>query len=141
MLIVKIHKAKYIHSQWYYHFIPRRLTLKSNHGIYKWLFWVFSKKVKTGNNFKCLGGDDCTLNYVLQCQDCKTIVVDDHSNDFTLTNWKCPVCVKQKCFGFEYFTKWQQLVKNAKEKIIQMSFKINEKLGWKIYKWLIVSRH
>ena len=37
---VGIHKAKYRHSQWYYYIIPRRLTLKCNPPIYKWLWFV-----------------------------------------------------------------------------------------------------
>lgn len=40
MLKIGIHKAKYYHSQWYYYIIPRRLTLKCNPPIYKWLWFV-----------------------------------------------------------------------------------------------------
>ena len=36
---IGIHKARYRHSQWYY-IIPKRLTLKSNPAIYKWLWFV-----------------------------------------------------------------------------------------------------
>lgn len=36
------HRAKYYHSQWYYYIIPRRLTLKCNPPIYKWLWFVIS---------------------------------------------------------------------------------------------------
>lgn len=41
MLKIGIHRAKYYHSQWYY-IIPRRLTLKCNPPIYKWLWFVIS---------------------------------------------------------------------------------------------------
>ena len=37
---IGIHKARYRHSQWYYYIIPKRLTLKSNPAIYKWLWFV-----------------------------------------------------------------------------------------------------
>lgn len=40
MLKIGIHRAKYYHSQWYYYIIPRRLTLKCNPPIYKWLWFV-----------------------------------------------------------------------------------------------------
>jgi hypothetical protein len=40
-LQISIHKAKYLNSEWYYYIKPRRLTLKHNPPIYKWLFWVF----------------------------------------------------------------------------------------------------
>jgi hypothetical protein len=35
---IQIHKAKYLHSQWYYYWYPRRLTFKNNPQVYKWLF-------------------------------------------------------------------------------------------------------
>lgn len=38
---IKIHKAKYKNSQWYNYLIPKRLTLKSNPPVYKWLWFVF----------------------------------------------------------------------------------------------------
>ena len=38
---IGIHKAKYRHSQWYYYIIPRRLTLKCNPPLYKWLWFIF----------------------------------------------------------------------------------------------------
>lgn len=41
-LKIGIHKAKYLKSEWYYYWYPRRLTLKHNPPIYKWLFWVIS---------------------------------------------------------------------------------------------------
>jgi hypothetical protein len=41
---IGIHKIKYFHSEWYYYLIPKRLTLKCNRPIYKWLIWVFSFK-------------------------------------------------------------------------------------------------
>lgn len=44
MLKIGIHRAKYYHSQWYYYIIPRRLTLKCNPPIYKWLWFVISYK-------------------------------------------------------------------------------------------------
>ena len=37
---IGIHKAKYRHSQWYYYLIPRRITLKCNPPLYKWLIWI-----------------------------------------------------------------------------------------------------
>lgn len=42
MLKIGIHRVKYHHSQWYYYIIPRRLTLKCNPPIYKWLWFVIS---------------------------------------------------------------------------------------------------
>lgn len=41
MIKAGIHKAKYLNSEWYNYLLPRRLTLKKNPPIYKWLFWVF----------------------------------------------------------------------------------------------------
>lgn len=38
---IGIHKAKYRHSQWYYYIVPRRLTLKCNPPLYKWLWFIF----------------------------------------------------------------------------------------------------
>ena len=45
---IGIHKAKYRHSQWYYYLIPKRITLKSNPPLYKWLWFTidFSKEEK-----------------------------------------------------------------------------------------------
>ena len=40
MLKIGIHRAKDYHSQWYYYIIPKRLTLKCNPPIYKWLCFV-----------------------------------------------------------------------------------------------------
>lgn len=40
---IGIHKAKHLNSEWYHFIKPKRLTLKSNPPIYKWLFWVFGK--------------------------------------------------------------------------------------------------
>lgn len=40
MLKIGIHRAKYYHSQWYYYILPRRLTLRGNPPIYKWLWFV-----------------------------------------------------------------------------------------------------
>ena len=39
---IQIHKQKCCHSLWYY-IIPKRLTLKCNPTIYKWLWWVIGK--------------------------------------------------------------------------------------------------
>ena len=41
---------RYRRGRWYRYIIPRRLTLKSNPAIYKWLWWNFSwsKDVKRG---------------------------------------------------------------------------------------------
>lgn len=38
---IQIHRAKYY--KWYYYIIPKRLTLKCNPPIYKWLWFVISK--------------------------------------------------------------------------------------------------
>lgn len=38
---IGIHKARYRHSQWYYYLIPKRITLKSNPPLYKWLWFIF----------------------------------------------------------------------------------------------------
>ena len=45
---IGIHKAKYRHSQWYYYLTPKRITLKSNPPLYKWLWFIidFSKEDK-----------------------------------------------------------------------------------------------
>ena len=55
MLKIGIHRAKYYHNKWYYYIIPRRLTLKCNPPIYKWLWFVISyekenRYVKTRRN-------------------------------------------------------------------------------------------
>lgn len=42
-MVIGIHKTKYKHSQWYYYIIPKRLTLKCNPPIYKWLCFVIGK--------------------------------------------------------------------------------------------------
>lgn len=37
---IGIHKARYRHSQWYYYIIPKRITLKCNPPLYKWLWFI-----------------------------------------------------------------------------------------------------
>lgn len=44
MTKIGIHKAKYYRSQWYHYIKPKRLTLKYEPAIYKWLFWVIKTK-------------------------------------------------------------------------------------------------
>lgn len=41
-LDISFHRARYLKSSWHYYIVPKRLTLKSNPPIYKWLFWAFS---------------------------------------------------------------------------------------------------
>lgn len=62
-------------------------------------------KKRTGKNLKAFAGDDCTLIYWVECLDCGTIIKADNSDSFCLTDWKCPTCIKQDNFKFEYFTK------------------------------------
>lgn len=37
---IGIHRARYRHSQWYYYLIPKRITLKCNPPLYKWLWFI-----------------------------------------------------------------------------------------------------
>ncbi len=60
MLKIGIHRAKYYHSQWYYYIIPKRLTLKCNPPIYKWLCFVIGyergkRDVKNKRRFRFEG--------------------------------------------------------------------------------------
>lgn len=50
-MTICVHKAKYYHNSWYYYIIPRRITLKCNPPIYKWLWFVIGFD-KRENNYE-----------------------------------------------------------------------------------------
>jgi len=49
--------------------------------------------------------EDMTLVYYYLCKDCGTIILEDHSMEECLSNWRCPTCTPMKNFPFKYFTR------------------------------------
>lgn len=45
---VSISKVNHLKSEWYHYILPKRLTLKRNPAIYKWLCFVYSWDEKVG---------------------------------------------------------------------------------------------
>lgn len=72
----------------------------------KWIapkeeFMKFYREIKTYDKFmkdtplECINGNDCDLQYVYQCQECGTIIINDHSSDVCIIyDLLCPTCNK-----------------------------------------------
>lgn len=54
-----------------------------------------------------VAGDDGSLLYYSQCQDCGCVVIDNHREPTpSITKYTCPICnPKQENFPFEYIPK------------------------------------
>jgi hypothetical protein len=57
------------------------------------------------NKMKCFAGDDCTLIYYYECEECGTIVVVDNSDYNCLHDWECPICKPVNNFPWQFITK------------------------------------
>lgn len=55
------------------------------------------------SNFKCIYSDPCSLDVVLECQDCGAIIFTGDDERYN-PNLKCPICSKTDQ-GVEYWTK------------------------------------
>jgi len=45
---ISISKVRHLRSEWYNYILPKRLTLKSNPAVYKWLCFAFSWDERVG---------------------------------------------------------------------------------------------
>ena len=57
------------------------------------------------SRLQCIAGDDVYLKYYHKCGDCGTIIIDNHHDMKSLSDYDCPICDPgQKDFPFEYVT-------------------------------------
>jgi len=43
-----VFKLPHVKGEWYYYLLPKRLTLKSNPAVYRWLCFVYSWDERVG---------------------------------------------------------------------------------------------
>lgn len=96
---VKMFKGKYRHSQWYYYLIPKRMTLKCNPPIYRWLCFLFCLNKEEYEKLLHLKGQK-TFVYCPECGN-ELISSDSYIDDKDgLVSYKCKRCYLQSEWDF-----------------------------------------
>ena len=84
----------------------------------------YEKYCKIGRNFECLYYEHISDFGVSRCKDCGTVIFVKEDDDFCISDWRCPICVEHKIFGFEYWTKEQIEQDEIKQNTIELYAKM-----------------
>lgn len=99
---IKLHKTKYKHSQWYYYLKPKRITLKSNQPIYKWLFWIFIPNKKEYQKIQYKQGQ----RTFIYCPKCDFELISSNSHKYMRKDgievFKCKKCGYESEWDFDF---------------------------------------